>query len=252
MIESKKTGVYKITNTINKKIYVGSATSTKDGFKDRIRTHIRLLRNNAHYNKHLQSSWNKYGENAFEFEIVEVIAGKDNILKREQYFIDLFKTTDRNVGYNKSPVAGNQLGFKHSDESKRKMSESAKRNSKQTSARMKLFMIGKKPSEEAKRKTSETLKGIKRDDNFKRKMREIATGRKMSDESKEKMRLAKLGTISKKRLKVIQLGKDGNLIKIWDCAGDAERDLKIPIGKISAVCLGQRQTTGGFKWKYYE
>ena len=55
MITSKNTGVYKITNLVNNKFYIGSSTSIKDGFKDRIKTHIRLLNNCEHYNKHLMT-----------------------------------------------------------------------------------------------------------------------------------------------------------------------------------------------------
>jgi hypothetical protein len=51
-------------------------------------------------------------------------------------------------------------------------------------------------------------------------------------------------------MKVYQIDLDGNIIKMWDFAGEAELMLKIPKGKISAVCLGQRKITGGFKWKY--
>lgn len=40
------------------------------------------------------------------------------------------------------------------------------------------------------------------------------------------------------------------LIKIWEHSKDAENELNITKGKISAVCLGYGKTTGGFKWKY--
>jgi hypothetical protein len=43
---------------------------------------------------------------------------------------------------------------------------------------------------------------------------------------------------------------DGNFIKKWPHAGEAEKELNIAKGKISEVCLGKRKTTGGFKWMY--
>ena len=62
-----ESGIYKILNNINGKIYIGS---TKN-FNKRWVTHKYLLRLNKHENKHLQYAWNKYGEVHFEFIKVE-------------------------------------------------------------------------------------------------------------------------------------------------------------------------------------
>ena len=51
-------GIYKITNTINNQIYIGSAID----IKDRWRCHKRDLLKYKHYNKKLQHAWNKYGK----------------------------------------------------------------------------------------------------------------------------------------------------------------------------------------------
>ena len=56
-----KPGIYKITNKINNKIYIGSSYS----ISKRISEHKYQLRRNSHPNIHLQSSWNKYGEDNF-------------------------------------------------------------------------------------------------------------------------------------------------------------------------------------------
>ena len=95
------------------------------------------------------------------------------------------------------------------------------------------------------------LKGLKRSDEFKNKMVKIAENREpMSTDVKLKISKSKKNIISPKREKVCQLDLEGNLIKIWEHSKDAENDLNITKGKISAVCLGNRKTTGGFKWKY--
>jgi group I intron endonuclease len=250
MINSKKTGVYKITNLKNNKIYIGSSTSTKDGFKDRIKTHIRLLDRGEHYNKHLQSAWVKYGSQMFKFEILEELTGKLKILEREQYYIDVLDATNPKIGYNKAKIAGSILGYKHTEASKLKMSESAKLHSKAISERMKIYCKNRIISETTKKKISERLTGIKRNNSFKEKMRIIQTGRNHSDESKNKMSKAKIGLPSKKRLKVYQLDLDDNIIKLWGYAGEAERELNIRTGAISAVCKKNRKTAGGFKWVY--
>ena len=84
---SLKSGVYKITNKINGKVYIGSAKE----FKERYKGHLSSLRNNKHCNKHLQASFNKYGENAFVFEVIEVVDGtKLDRTKREQECLNEF------------------------------------------------------------------------------------------------------------------------------------------------------------------
>src|SRR6478735_2273370 len=59
-------GIYKITNLISGKCYVGSARNTAG----RIATHKYNLKNNKHFNSHLQAAWNKYGEQSFTFEVI--------------------------------------------------------------------------------------------------------------------------------------------------------------------------------------
>lgn len=65
-----KIGIYAIKNTVNGKIYVGS---TAKSFKTRFNQHISKLRNNKHHCAHLQYAFNKYGEEVFDFEILEVV-----------------------------------------------------------------------------------------------------------------------------------------------------------------------------------
>lgn len=59
-------GIYQIINTVSRKIYVGSSNDTEH----RRREHFRKLRNNRHTNQHLQAAWNKYGSEAFQFEVI--------------------------------------------------------------------------------------------------------------------------------------------------------------------------------------
>ena len=100
--------IYKITNIINNKHYVGSTKA----LYFRIKKHINLLTNGKHTNKYLQRSWNKYGENNFKIEIVELCKEED-LRVREQYYLD------NNFGhYNLAKDSISTLGYKWSEESK--------------------------------------------------------------------------------------------------------------------------------------
>lgn len=116
-------GIYKILNKENNKIYVGSASCLARRFSD----HKCFLKKNSHKNKHLQNAWNKYGEKSFEFIVIEYLPKEKNILlEREQYFLDLYKSYDREIGYNIEKIAGSSLGVKRSEETCKKLSIIAK------------------------------------------------------------------------------------------------------------------------------
>ena len=249
---TKQTGVYKIINIINSKFYIGSTSSKKGGFKDRIKTHTRLLTRSTHCNKHLQAAWNKYGPDAFKFEILEVVDDVNKIIEREQYYINTLNPCNPEIGYNQAKIANSQLGYKHTAKTKEKMRLIQLKYSDMHSKLMKLRMQTYRPSEETKQKISKTLTGIKRDEHFRKQISLRCSGRKLSEETKKKISNAKIGIISEKRKKVMQMDINGNEIKIWNYAGEAEKELKIPRGKISAVCLGNRNITGGYKWKYFD
>jgi group I intron endonuclease len=135
--------IYKITNVINNKFYIGS---TKH-FVTRKREHIYTLNKKTHRNNYLQKAWNKYGEENFKFEILEENIGQENLLLREQHYLDLLKPYIKNIGYNINPTAGSNLGFK--------MPKSAIEKIRQANT-------GKKHSEETRKKISEVQKGKKR------------------------------------------------------------------------------------------
>lgn len=108
-------GIYAIVNRVNGKTYVGSAARC---FYDRAANHRSDLRRNCHPNSYLQRAWNKYGEAAFEFKILERCSAK-KCVQREQYWIDV---TDRSKGYNINITASSRLGMKHSLKTRKQMS----------------------------------------------------------------------------------------------------------------------------------
>lgn len=84
--------IYKIINKVNGKYYLGSSLF----FRERLTKHKSELRKGDHHNYLLQRDWNKFGEDSFEFLVIEEIeekSGKREILKekthrREEYYLD--------------------------------------------------------------------------------------------------------------------------------------------------------------------
>jgi hypothetical protein len=107
-----------IQNIINNKFYIGSAI----GHYRRKGQHFWMLRNNIHFNKHLQSSWNKYGEPNFTFEVLEFIEDLDTLSEREKYWINHYNTLNPFKGYNTRANCDTNLHLKWSEESKLKFS----------------------------------------------------------------------------------------------------------------------------------
>jgi group I intron endonuclease len=92
-------GIYKITNIVNNKCYVGSSIN----IKNRIYKHFWLLSNNKHYNLHLQKSYNKYGKSNFIYEVIELCSENELFIK-ENFNIEKFKSNDFEYGYNLATV----------------------------------------------------------------------------------------------------------------------------------------------------
>jgi len=147
-------GIYAIINQVNGKFYVGSACN----IKRRWYNHRRDLKKGIHGNKHLRNAWNKYGEGSFYFGVLEPVKNKEDLLNREQYWMDELQPE-----YNILPTAGSPLGFKWTEESKQKQSEANKGEKNPMFGRTgeKNPMWGKHPicSEETKQKLSEINKG---------------------------------------------------------------------------------------------
>jgi len=110
--------IYVLTNKANGKKYVGQ---TSCAFKKRLRSHIRESEINPRHPIH--NAIRKYGIDNFDIEINEVAI--DELNKKEMLFIKELKTIRPN-GYNLTLGGDGMRGFKHSEESKKKMSNSRK------------------------------------------------------------------------------------------------------------------------------
>src|SRR5271166_3149498 len=116
MKQEKIICIYEIVNIKNNKRYIGSAID----FRRRKRNHLNLLRKQKHHSIKLQNSFNKYGENSFQFNVIEKLFEKERLIGREQYYLDNIKPE-----LNMTLIAGlnSSFGLKRSKETCKKISE---------------------------------------------------------------------------------------------------------------------------------
>lgn len=97
--------VYKITNLVNNKVYIGQTINT---FNKRYNgAGIGIERVKKYYevkgnvrNEHLYNAIIKYGEENFKVEIICQCNTVEELNEREEYYINLYKSTDYSLGYN--------------------------------------------------------------------------------------------------------------------------------------------------------
>jgi group I intron endonuclease len=159
-------GIYKIINTINNKFYVGSAVK----LSRRRARHFSELRNGKHNNKHLQAAWDKYGEQAFVFVVVEEVANDSDLLAAENVWLKehVGKEYCYNIGVDataptlgwggaKSPT----WGYKHTELARARIGTASKARvqSEEEKAKRRRSMKGHVVPAAVKAKISATLSG---------------------------------------------------------------------------------------------
>lgn len=178
--------VYITTNKINEKKYVGSHSEKilNDGY----------LGSGRNFKKAIK----KYGRENFTREILKECETIEEARNLEVFYIEKYKTLSPN-GYNFHPTGGptNKGGF-HSEETKRKMSEAAKKRWGKKEEREKqskrLCSLNLTHTEEFKKKIGDIqrgkispMRGKKHTEETKNKIRKIRFGTKLSEETKEKI-----------------------------------------------------------------
>lgn len=139
MRHKRNPGIYKITNIRNGHCYIGSSISVEE----RVKEHFNDLKLQKHHSRYFQRAYNKYGQQSFVLDILELVTENSQLEVREQYWLDLLKPE-----YNIRIFATNNNGIKRTDEFKEKV-----RNN----------LLGRKHSEETKAKISRAVSGSNND-----------------------------------------------------------------------------------------
>lgn len=108
--------IYKTTNLINYKIYIGQHKSEKF--------------DKSYYGsgKYLHNSINKYGIENFKVEIIKECFNKEELDFYEIYYIDYFNSRDKSIGYNITIGGYGCRGYKFTEEDKIKIGIKTREN----------------------------------------------------------------------------------------------------------------------------
>ena len=231
-------GVYMIKNKVNGKFYIGSSVD----IAYRWARHKRQLRNGNHHSIHLQRAWDKYGEENFEFTVIEECS-EDITFKREQYYLDLYKPYNNDVGYNISQSAvGTRIFGEMNPNYGRHMSEESKQ-------KLRELRLGTKQTEETKQKIRDWY--LTHDNPMKGRCGELAPCYGRTGEKHPMYGITGSDHPSSKKVQCINNGM------IFDSATEASRWAKCNHSKLCMCCRGERKSCGQLngeklKWKYIE
>ena len=264
-----ETGIYKITCKENNKFYIGSSKN----LEKRCQKHLNDLRKNKHINIHLQRAYNKYGENAFIFNVIEKCSYED-LLIREQFYLDTLNpefnigkqssggdnltknpnkeeiinkiknTINQNISlvteeerkekWGKIGILNPNYGNNWSDEMKQKASEINKGKIPINKGKTNEEILGKEKAEEISKKLSKIAsKRVGEKNGF--------FNRQHTDESKSKISQKRMGIkpINRIRLSINDV--------IYDSYHDASKELNIPIVTIRWRCLSKNPNFINYK-----
>ena len=155
--------IYKTTNLINGKIYVGQHIA--ESFDVYYKGSGQMLKR----------AFKKYGKENFKCELLVEANSKEELDNLEQYWIEQLNTRDTTIGYNIVAGGGGTVGYQHTTEAKKAMSLAKK---------------GKPLTDSWKKAIGRASKGHKMSEAQKEKLRAINLGRKHSEETKQKMQEA--------------------------------------------------------------
>jgi group I intron endonuclease len=278
-------GIYKITSPVGR-IYIGQSRDVEHRFK----RYLSMHESNSTQTR-LHRSFKKYGVSSHTFEVIEH-CNFSELNERERYWQDFYNVLSKNgmncilqetdslpKVYTKetlTKISGKNhwfYGKNHSDESKKKMSQAAKRRVVSDETRQKLSSIrqgsgnqfyGKTHSDDSKQKMSQSAKNRNIDEQTellrRSKIGDAHRGKNLTAKHRERLSKAKQGSKNpmfgktgknhKGSKPVIQYTLNGEVVRYWDNAKDAARELGLSYGGIRQCCQLRIKKSGNFVWRF--
>lgn len=110
--------IYKLTNTLNNKIYIGLTTET---ISERCRKRIAEAKYRESRNSYILNAIRKHGSKVFKVEQLDTANTLEELQQKEIFYIEKYNSTNRNIGYNLTKGGEGNLGLKMSEETKEKI-----------------------------------------------------------------------------------------------------------------------------------
>lgn len=209
--------IYKTTNKLNGKIYIGQLTLINK--KDYLGSGV-----------HLKNAVEKYGKENFTREVICECLTQEELNEKEKYWIAHFNATNPDIGYNICDGGRGASGFKHSEETRSIIGESNRKRPPIT--------------EETRQKMiASSRKGQKLSRAHKAKIAKAHIGLKATPEQREKQSKAK-------QKPIIEYDLQMNIIKEWPSAVIASQELEIPRTNIGRVLKEQQKSVQNKIFRY--
>ena len=232
--------LYKTTNLINNKFYVGmhSTNDLNDGYLGS--------------GTHLRRSIRKYGKEKFVLVFLEFFDTREILIEKEKELVDKDFIKDplcMNLRIGGTCAPESNYGTKRSEASKLKMSQWVRTEEQCKKMSDNWWNSEKRNTQEWKDNLGKAWIGKTHTDESKIKMSNSHKGKFHSEESKIKMSKTAKGKISFTK-PVLQFDLNNNLIRKWDSASQANLLLGISNIGISRCCIGKRKSYKKFIWKF--
>lgn len=220
--------IYKITNKLNGKFYVGKTVKT---IQNRFCSHCydAVKRNSTTY---LHKAIRKYGKENFIVEEIE-LCNNENLNEREIFWISILKPH-----YNQTIGGEGICGYKHSNEYCKKMSE--RMIGKYTGEKNPFY--NQTHTKQQKEKWSKMRKGQPSPCGF--------AGKSHKEESKSKTSQTLKNNPNVKRTKVFQYDIEGNFLREFQSISDASKFVGTNPSNIKYTCEGKFNHCKGYRWSY--
>lgn len=212
----KEGKIYKVTNLINGKIYIGATTSSINKRKN---DHYQKARDGSEITFH--AAIRNDSHTAFSWEIIDIADNIEELAEKEIYYIAYYNSITQ--GYNRDKGGGFKKNVHQYDLS-----------GKFIFTHDSLSQAGNAVASHKKRISNACLNG---------------TRHKNSYWSYQKLLIYKIK--ESKRKKVLQYNKHHKIIGIFNSAAEASLYTGISKTCITRCCRKEREQSGGYKWSYY-
>jgi group I intron endonuclease len=257
--------IYKITNTLNNKVYIGET----------IRTPIERWRQHKNFQSKyytcpiLKQAFIKYGLENFKFEVIQECSDEEKYELEKKYIEEYNCIAPLGYNFKQGGLGGGFIGKKHSDETKQKISESGKKFNKENPDfyerhREKHIEALKKCNISERMKNSEAFQkaveegrvgGCKEDTKEKIRQGVLKYYENLDNKDKIKVNIEKHREVMTKALgkRVGQFELNGvTMIAEFSSTSEAGRQTGLNKGNIQHCARGRSKTAYGFIWKYLD